>query len=250
MACFSFLFCSPLKARKAVYLLNNLSNNRKILNTMAKKGNKSFNEWLYEEVEDAFGLTRLRSLPITEELAQIKLKADHPARSILEEYRLEVFDYVDTWNEDEYKFNFISPYFKLVNFNTKYFKIFTQRPLSVKYENDTKTTSGNVEFMLAKGKQSPKKPHFFLHEYKPEKNRDNDPLGQLLIAMVAAQKINQDESPIYGIYVNGRNWFVVVLEGKNYATTLSFDITSNDIFDLFAVLETLKLRLENMYKDF
>ncbi len=30
----------------------------------------------------------------------------------------------------------------------------------------------------------------------------------------------------------------------------AFDITSNDIFDLFAVLETLKLRLENMYKAF
>lgn len=48
-------------------------------------------------------------------------------------------------------------------------------------------------------------PHFFLPEYKPEKNRDNDPLGQLLIAMVAAREANKDDNPMYGIYINGRN---------------------------------------------
>ncbi len=215
---------------------------------MAKKVVKPFKNWLYEEVEQEFGLTRLRTLPLLEELKNITLPEDHEYRATLEKYRLEVFDYVDTWNEDEYKFMFISPYFKLIDFNTPYFKVFTQRPLSVTYANDTKTTTGNVEFMLAKGKQIPRKPHFFLHEYKPEKNRDNDPLGQLLIAMVAARKINEDEQPIYGIYVNGRNWFVVILEGKNYAVTLSFDVTSNDILTLFAVLDFIKQKMETMYK--
>ena len=210
--------------------------------------NKSFKDWLYEEVEQEFGLTRLRTVPFLEEIKMLKLPEDHHQRETLERYRLELFDFIDTWNEDEYKFLFIGPYFKLVDFNTPYFKVFTQRPMSVSYDNDTKITSGNVEFMLAKGKQIPQKPHFFLHEYKPEKNRDNDPLGQLLIAMVAAKKINQDDKPIYGIYVNGRNWFIVAMIDKTYAVSNAYVATSEDIFDLYAILVFIKNRMEEMYQ--
>jgi hypothetical protein len=215
---------------------------------MSRKHIKSFKDWQYEEVEQAFGLTRLRTLPFLEEIKKLSMPDNHKDRATLEKYRLELFDFIDTWNEDEYKFLFIGPYFKLVDFSSPYFKVFTQRPMSVTYDNDTKTTSGNVEFMLARGKQIPQKPHFFLHEYKPEKNRDNDPLGQLLIAMVAAQKINQDDKPIYGIYVNGRNWFIVAFENKKYAVSLAFDVTSNDIFDLYAVLDAIKHKMEGVYQ--
>jgi hypothetical protein len=180
---------------------------------MAKaKANKPFKDWEAEEVELTFGINRLHSMPFIDNLKNIKLPENHPNRAILEDYRLEAFDLVDSWNEDEYKFMFISPFFKLVNLKSVNYKVFTQRPMSVKYDNDQKTSDGLVEFMLAKGRQIPRKPHFFLHEYKPEKRRDNDPLGQLLIAMVAAQKLNLDDKPIYGIYVNGRNWFFVALE--------------------------------------
>lgn len=51
-------------------------------------------------------------------------------------------------------------------------------------------------------------------------------VGQLLIAMVAAQYLNEDNLPIYGIYVNGRNWFLVVLDGQNYAVSNPFMATS------------------------
>lgn len=176
------------------------------------------------------------------------LPLDNGHRPTIESFKLELFDYVDSWNEDEYKFFFISPFFKLVNFLSPHYKAFTQRPLSVKYANDTKITSGNVGFMLAKGIQNPKKPHFFLHEYKPEKKRDNDPLGQFLIAMVAAQKVNLDEKPIYGVYINGRNWFFVVLDGADYAVSNPYVVTSDDIFDLFAVLLSIKNLMGNLYK--
>ena len=39
-------------------------------NHLMRKKNKSFKDWQYEEVEQAFGLTRLRTLPILEELKQ------------------------------------------------------------------------------------------------------------------------------------------------------------------------------------
>ncbi len=213
------------------------------------KTTKAFKSWTYEEVNDTFGLTRVRNLPLLDQLATIHLPTNHPKRAEIDEYRLQLFDYIETWNEDEYKFFFISPFLKLVNFISPHYKAFTQRSLSVQYDNNTKTTEGNVEFMLAKGLQTPKKPHFFLHEYKPEKQKDNDPLGQLLIAMVAAQRTNEDNQPIYGVYLNGRNWFFVLLEESQYAVSNPYVATANDIFDLFAVLLFLKDEMEKLYKN-
>ncbi len=210
------------------------------------KKNKPFKNWLYEEVEEAFGLTRLREHPLLSQLKTLSLDMHDPRRPAIEQLRLLLLDYIDSWNEDEYKFMFISPFIGLAKFVSPHYKVFTQRPLSVKYEHDTKTTEGYVEFMLAKGIQIPRKPHFFLHEYKPEKRRDNDPLGQLLIAMVAAQVQNNDAKPIYGIYVNGRNWFFVVLEGQSYAVSVAYSADDN-IFDLFAVLLYFKELMEQLY---
>ena len=216
---------------------------------MAKaKANKAFKDWTYEEVGDTFGIQKLRSTPFIDNLKNIKLSENHSNRAILEHFRLKAFDLVDSWNEDEYKFFFISPLISLVDFSTPNYKLFTQRPMSVKYDNDQKITEGLVEFMLAKGIQTPKKPHFFLHEYKPEKRRDNDPLGQLLIAMVAAQKLNLDDKPIYGIYVNGRNWFFVALEANQYAVSNPYVITTDDIFDLYAVLLYFKQLMDELYQ--
>ena len=214
---------------------------------MRKNTDKPFNNWQAEEVEETFGITRLDTLPTLEYLKTLRLDTKHPFYNMIEGYRKEALWLIESWNEDEYKFLFISPFLKLVNFTNRVYNVFTQRPMSVQYDNGTKTTSGKVEWMLARGRQTPKQPHFFLHEYKPEKNRDNDPLGQLLIAMVAAYDINKDDKPIYGIYVNGRNWFFVVFTGKTYAVSKLYAITTEDIFDLFAILEYLRGEMDKMY---
>ncbi len=213
---------------------------------MSKK-NKPFKDWLYEEVETEFGLTRSFEHPMFEKLKSTHLPENHLSRPELAKLRRLLIQNIDAWNEDEYKFMFISRFIGLAEFVSENYKVFTQRPLSVKYDHEAKTTEGNVDFMLAKGQQIPRKPHFFLHEYKPEKRRDNDPLGQLLIAMVAAQLQNNDEKPIYGIYLNGRNWFFVVLEGQSYAVSDPFVATTTDIFDLFAVLLYFKDLMEQLY---
>jgi hypothetical protein len=214
---------------------------------MRKSPNKPFTDWQAEEVEETFGVTRLDTLPILEHFKTLQLAKDHPFYTMIEGYRKEALWLIESWNEDEYKFLFISPFLKLVNFTNRVYNVFTQRPMSVQYDNGTKTTAGKVEWMLARGRQNPKQPHFFLHEYKPEKNRDNDPLGQLLIAMVAAREINKDDQPIYGIYVNGRNWFFVVFTGTTYAVSQLYAITTDDIFDLFAILQYLRGEMDKLY---
>jgi hypothetical protein len=214
---------------------------------MTKTSIKPFKNWLYEEVNDTFGLTRLMTHPDLEKLKSIRLPQNHIHRDKIERLRVFALKYIDSWSTDEHKFMFISPFFGLVDFVSEKYKVFMQRNLSIKYDNNTKITKGLVEFMLAKGLQIPQKPHFFLHEYKPEKRRDNDPLGQLLIAMVAAQKLNQDDKPIYGIYVNERNWFIVILDNNVYSVSNPYVATDEDIFDLFAVLLYIKELMEEIY---
>ena len=67
--------------------------------------------------------------------------------------------------------------------------------------------------------------------------------------MVAAQKLNQNDKPIYGIYVNGRNWFIVILDDTIYSVTNPYVATDLAIFDLFAVLLHFKDLMEEIYSE-
>jgi hypothetical protein len=86
--------------------------------------------------------------------------------------------------------------------------------------------NGVVDFVVARGLQNPVQPFFFLHEYKQERKRDNDPLGQLLIAMVVAQHQNEAKIPLYGCYVVGRNYFFVALYGQEYSVSNAYNAAS------------------------
>ncbi len=214
---------------------------------MEKIKNKEFKAWTFEEIGDVFGLTRLYEHKLWAEFDKLTIPNNHKYKEMIEELRRQLLESVESWNEDELKFMFISPFIKLVNFFSPKYKVFTQRKLSVSYENGTKITSGNVEFMIAKGIQTPKKPFFFLHEYKPEKRRDNDPLGQLLIGMVAAQVQNADGETLYGCYVSGRSWFFVVLEDKEYAVSNSYNAAGNEIYQIFTILLWFKQKTEEKF---
>lgn len=201
---------------------------------------RSFDTWTYEQVEDAFGIVSVDTLPQFEDwLLADDADPNELEKTILDNYRKLLLKEVKNWNEDELKLFFIGPILGLVDFNTSNFKPFTQRTLTV--EKGNISASGKVDFMLAKGKMVPKIPYFCLHEYKQENRRDNDPLGQLLIGMVASQaKNNNDGLPIYGCYVSGRNWFFVMLLGNQYCLSNAFNASDNDIFKVFAILKKSK----------
>ena len=207
---------------------------------------RSFETWTYEQVEDKVGLISLDNsddfdgwLSAPSELA---FQATEREREVLDGYRDVLLKEVRNWNEDEMKMFFISPILVLVKFQSPYFKPFTQRTLTI--DTDTISASGKVDFLIAKGKLTPKLPYFCLHEYKQENRRDNDPLGQLLIGMVAAQYKNNLELPIYGCYVSGRNWFFVLLDGKNYFLSNAYNAADDDIYKIFSILKKSKSLIE------
>ena len=93
----------------------------------------------------------------------------------------------------------------------------------------------------------PEQPYFFLHEHKKEADSSGDPLGQLLISMLAAQLLNQKEHPLYGSYIIGRLWFFVLLHQDEYAVSLAYDATQK-IDDIFRVLIKTKANIDALVK--
>lgn len=201
---------------------------------------RNFEQWLYEQVEIEFGIERDKNLSTLHQWLNI----DQPLENIpptIEKLRASLADNVENWNEDELKMLFIAPFLIEFGFNNPpHYRVFTQRYMKI--ETDTVEAAGKVEWMVALGKQIPRNPFFFLHEYKPEKNSGNDPLGQLLIAMINAQMLNKSlEKELYGCYNLGRFWFFVVLENKKYSVSRAYDSTQeDDLKDIVVIFQRVK----------
>lgn len=196
---------------------------------------RSFENWLTQEVEDTFGVAQVETLPLLENWLR-RDEPDHsPLDDSLEHARRRLVRNADFWNEDELKLMFIAPVLAFVEYETDRFKPFSQRRLRAVI--DGVEVAGIVDFMVARGRQIPKEPFFFLHEYKQEARRETDPKGQLLIEMLAATVLNGNGLPLYGCYVTGRFWYFVVLSERRYAVSRAFDASRED--DLRAVVATL-----------
>ena len=171
---------------------------------------KSFQEWEEEELRLTFGIHRVRNHPDLVSWVNADAEITPFEIDIIKYLRDLLMDRVDFWNEDELKFQFIAPFMRFVNLNTDQYSTFTQRLISEKVKSqqgDEIELYGRPEYIIAVGQQRPRQPFFFIKEYKPEKRSSNDPLGQLMAAMIAAQHKNKVEFPLKGCYVLGRNWF-------------------------------------------
>jgi len=200
---------------------------------------RPFEQWLFEDIEIEFGVERIKNHPNLLEWLDVPIIEKLPEK--YENLRNSLSDNVEMWNEDELKMMFIALLLAEINFNNlPHYKVFTQRYFS--FQTEHVEANGKVEWLVATGKQTPKKPFFFLQEFKPEKNSGNDPLGQLLIAMLDAQFLNQTpEKPVYGCYMIGRFWFFVVLLGKQYSVSSAFDATQiDDLSQIIGILEKVK----------
>ena len=208
---------------------------------------KSFSQWTKQDIEEEFHLICAReSSTLQSWLTGIQdVSQDESARlrQLSEKLRLHVHD----WNEEELKVYFIAFILDFVNFYQPSYRPFLERELSVNYAEGKKLW-GVVDFLVASGTQFPKEPVFFLHEYKKQIDSSNDPLGQLLAEMVAAQTLNNRQHPIYGAYVIGRHWYFVVLEGQVYAESLAYDATKEDILQIVSILRHTQLLIDSIMR--
>ena len=211
---------------------------------------KSFESWEREELELTFDLKHNDSHPImidwlstnesTTADEQVKIDA---LRDIFEEE-------ISFWNTEEVKLFCIIEILKLINFKKEgHYKTFAERTIAANVLDKTGKNvvmRGRIEILVSAGKQKPRQPFFFIHEYKPLRpSSNNDPEGQLLSAMLTTQTLNVATYPLYGVYVQGKYWNFVILKDKEYAISTSFDATKEvDLNSIVSILKRCKGYIE------
>lgn len=214
-----------------------------------KKIVKSFEKWKTQEVEDTFGIKQTDNLQGLDKLLQADFQITSQEQTQIENLRTFLVKFVNFWNEEDLKIFFIAPIINMVNFyKPDIYRAFNEPFFEAELqtiENEKITLKGYVEFLVATGSQIPKKPFFFLNEYKPQFGATNDPQGQLLVAMLAAQAKNKEDKILYGLYVVGRMWFFVGLYEKKYVVSRAFDATQiDDVEMIVKMLKFLKADIE------
>ena len=205
----------------------------------------TFREWTLDSVDESFGLTQVRSLPILDELLAYQYQTDDFENRFLTNLRKDYLDFGgDSWNEIELKNKMISPIFVFSGIQNKAFSYFLERYLAATIGEFE--LSGFVDGMIATGFRNPKKPYFCMSEYKRGTDPNGDPTGQALIAMLVAQQLNENKKPIYGSYIIGRNWYFMALVGKEYAISTDFSCADDEIFDIFRILKSLRVQIEKI----
>ncbi len=143
------------------------------------------------------------------------------------------------WNEEELKINFVGTTFRLAKINTKdRIKVFYERPIAAKVGEYNLSVIADCLVATPLPFNTPKHPYFFLQEFKKRKGDKHDPEAQMLVAMLIAQEINNDDKPIYGGYLIGQNWNFAILDNNTYCQSRQFDSTRRE--DLLQIIFTLR----------
>lgn len=214
---------------------------------MEAEVSKSFKNWSAEEVELTFGVTRTWESQALDEWLNADVSVTPEDREDLAALCKTARFKIDSWNEAALKFFLIAPLINQVDFaSSSHYNGFLEQTLTI--SNEAASARGNVDFMVATGREKPRAPFYLLHEYKPETTTVLDPKGQLLIAMLAAQRANNAagvDYPVFGTYVIGRLWFMVYLQGEEYTISKAFDVTEEeDILVIFKCLLEVKKQTE------
>ncbi len=204
-----------------------------------EKIEKTFKECNLKFLDKTFALEEVDTLVALEQWMVMSFDISAFEKESLLRLR-QLLDFnVHDWNEYELDSHFIGPIFSLVNFSSKKFNHYSQR--LVKGIVGDYELSGKPDGIVSAGRREPEIPYFAFQEYKRELDPDGDPAGQALAAMLVGQSYHNDPlSPVYGCYINGRIWYFMVLVDKEYVITDGFNALTDDIFDIFRMLQSLK----------
>jgi hypothetical protein len=216
---------------------------------MAKKTSEEKNTtaWTTGLLTKTFGLMRvLEGYPLLESWLNISEKLTTAETEKLEKLRLKLLKNVNSWNEETLKMRFIALVLDMVEYETTSFEPLFDNEMSGVV--DSTALKVITDFMIAKTIDDiVEKPYFYFHEYKRKKKGHDDPIAQVLIAMLIAQVKNQDDKPIYGCHVIGENWYFMVLNGREYAIDKGFNATKvEELQRIFIVLKGFKQILSTL----
>jgi hypothetical protein len=201
----------------------------------------NFNQCTLPLLDKTFGLRNVASSALLEDwlqqAAQIELSAFEEQYCLTLQALLRAN--TNSWQEQELSLHFIGPLFALVNFTELYrYNLFAQRHIEARL--DDYLLAGEPDGLIASGYYEPEIPYFAFSEYKRQRDPNGDPVGQALAAMLVGQILNQNQHPVYGCYVIGRDWNFMILEGVHYAISRDYSGLSDEVFTILRILKALK----------
>lgn len=151
-------------------------------------------------------------------------------------------DYINYFNEEELKIQLISHIFYLAALDLDgQIKVYYERPLSAVVGEFRLSVVADCLVATPMPFNKPRKPYFFLQEFKKGKGDNKDPEAQMLMAMLIAQQKNQDGKPIYGSFIIGANWFFTTLTGTDYCLSREFNAANyTDLVQIVFLLRHLR----------
>jgi hypothetical protein len=201
-----------------------------------------------DELMSTFGLNRNLGCLLLAQLLENPIATDDVVLQKLEAHRQTLSIEGDFWNEEELKMQFLAFLFFYLQMNEpQKIKVFYERSLLGIVEG--KKISVKCDCLMAKpiGINKPSHPYFFLQEYAPFRpptgglGGTDDAEGQMLGAMLLAQQINGNEKPVYGAFLQGKNWVFTTLHHKNYCISKQYDATEvEDLRLIVTILKNLK----------
>jgi hypothetical protein len=205
---------------------------------MEKEKTKPFEKWTRDDVAD-LGFVQKHHSPLLNNW----LSADtHHLKenASLNELKNLLAENGQIWNEQELFCNFIIPIFKLLKINDLAYREFAGRLIELQL--DAEKIKLKLDYLIGSGQFKPQNIYFCLHQNRYSQYAGNDQITQLLIRMIAIQKLNQFSiQPTLGCYIVERNWFFVTLSGKEFCVSRSFDATkADDILQILACLHFVK----------
>ncbi len=201
------------------------------------------NQMTLQKMYKLFGLRKVTKIKELEDWLAISIKLTDEEIMVTKIYQDRLIRNLEVWNEHDLSMGFIGPILNLINFTIPYrLNLFAQRTLEEIVASETKQYKmiGKPDGILANGYQEPEIPYFSFQEYKRDINSSGDPAGQNLAAMLVGQTLNEDKSIIYGSYVVGRNWYFMVLKGKEFAISKAYVTDDDEIFEIIKILKALR----------
>ncbi|MEM1121952.1 MAG: hypothetical protein AAGJ18_15985 [Bacteroidota bacterium] len=207
---------------------------------------KSFKYWKTQEVEEVFGIRPAKNKGLMKVWECVDCAISKKEKESIISLQTDLIAKVKYWNEVTLKFYFLGPFLRLIRYDNEKYNSFFEQNLRITTEEGI-AISGTADFLVATGKQIPRVLFSIIHSYKPEPEIRADPQGQLLMNMVAAQKMNAKRGlyyPLYGAYVVQQSWFFTILDGNEYIESLAYDATQKDIFKIFCMLRQAKYYID------
>lgn len=190
------------------------------------------------------------SSPLLYEWVQAETELSDTDKALFDLIQKDAFQNIAGWQEEDLKMKFIS-YVLLLGqlINHDKYSTYFEKTISAKVEDYFLKTK--TDFMIAKGVLDiPQVPYFHFQEYKPQINPSGEPMAQLIEAFLIAQSTNQNGKPLYGCEIIGKQWNFVVMEGKSYYISKSYDCTEReDLLKIIAMLRKFKEILETRLLD-